>query len=125
LAVAPGEKCFAPSALEPGDGVFCASNMKFFMSHIELSRVRGGSDSIISWKQLDSDFFFCEPMGSFRFKDDVFFGKYNDHRVLCYFHLKLLTFRQCYSLKFETKVMVCKFWCNPMIYHGSLWSFTK
>jgi hypothetical protein len=39
LAVAPGEKCFAPGALEPGDGVFCASNMMFFMSHIELSRV--------------------------------------------------------------------------------------
>jgi hypothetical protein len=48
----------------------------------------------------------------------VFFGKYNDYRVLCYFHLSLLISRQCYSLKFETKVMMCKFWCNPMIVMG-------
>jgi hypothetical protein len=104
--------------------VFCASNMKFFKSHIQLSRVQEevtrsflGSSLIL--------IFFCGPMGSFRFKDDVFFGKCNDYRVLCYFHLRLLIFRQCYSLKFETKVMVCKFGCNPVICHGSLWSFTE
>jgi hypothetical protein len=105
--------------------VFCASNMKFFKSHIQLSRVQEEVTRSFLGSSLILIIFFCGPMGSFRFKDDVFFGKYNDYRVLCYFHLRLLISRQCYSLKFETKVMVCKFWCNPTICHGSLWSFTE
>jgi hypothetical protein len=79
------------------------SNMKFFKSHIQLSRVQEEVTRSFLGSSLILINFFCGPMGSFRFKDDVFFGKYNDYRVLCYFHLRLLIFRQCYSLKFETK----------------------
>jgi hypothetical protein len=43
LVIALGEMCFASGAWELGvarDGVFCASNMKLFKSHIQLSRVQ-------------------------------------------------------------------------------------
>jgi hypothetical protein len=123
LAVALGEKCFAPGALEPGvagDGVFCASNMKFFKSHIHLSRVQEEVTRSLILINI-----FVGPWVHLDLKMMCSSGSIMIAGFYVIFYLWLLISRQCYSLRFETKVVVCKFSCNPVICHGSLWSFTE